>query len=85
MATGKTLASVSRNIREAIEFHLDGLRHEGLPIPEPSFGRGRKAAVRSTPDYSARSRFRRGILAGRVTMLTSATVGSEKNRPWQAL
>lgn len=36
IATGRTLASVRRNIREAIEFHLDGLRHEGLPIPEPS-------------------------------------------------
>jgi predicted RNase H-like HicB family nuclease len=22
-------------IREAIEFHLDGLREDGLPIPEP--------------------------------------------------
>ncbi|MCA1841360.1 MAG: type II toxin-antitoxin system HicB family antitoxin [Actinobacteria bacterium] len=23
-------------IREAIEFHLDGLKEEGLPIPQPS-------------------------------------------------
>ncbi|MBE0660160.1 MAG: type II toxin-antitoxin system HicB family antitoxin [Bryobacteraceae bacterium] len=36
IATGKTLAAVRRNIREAIEFHLDGLRQEGPPIPEPS-------------------------------------------------
>ena len=25
-----------REIREAIEFHLDGLREDGLPIPPPS-------------------------------------------------
>ncbi len=23
-------------MREAIEFHLEGMREEGLPIPEPS-------------------------------------------------
>lgn len=23
-------------IREAIEFHIDGLKNEGLPIPEPA-------------------------------------------------
>jgi predicted RNase H-like HicB family nuclease len=33
VATGATLDEVSANIREAIRFHLDGLREDGLPIP----------------------------------------------------
>ncbi len=36
VSTGKTLEAVERNIKEAIELHLEGLREEGLPIPEPS-------------------------------------------------
>ena len=35
-ATGDTLAEVQQQIKEAIEFHLEGLREEGLPIPEPT-------------------------------------------------
>lgn len=27
---------VLARIREAIEFHLDGMREDGLPLPEPS-------------------------------------------------
>lgn len=33
VATGKTKRAVEKNIREAIEFHLEGLREERLPIP----------------------------------------------------
>jgi predicted RNase H-like HicB family nuclease len=36
IATGATLAQVEREIKEAIGFHLDGLRQDGLPIPKPS-------------------------------------------------
>jgi predicted RNase H-like HicB family nuclease len=36
VATGVTVAEVEREIREAIEFHLDGLREDGAEIPEPS-------------------------------------------------
>jgi predicted RNase H-like HicB family nuclease len=36
VATGDTIAEVRREIREAIQFHLDGLREDGLPIPEPT-------------------------------------------------
>ena len=36
VATGKTLSEMEREIREAIEFHLDGLREDQLPIPAPS-------------------------------------------------
>jgi predicted RNase H-like HicB family nuclease len=36
VSTGASLAEVERNIREAIRFHLDGLREDGLPVPPPS-------------------------------------------------
>jgi predicted RNase H-like HicB family nuclease len=36
IATGATLAEAEAAIREAIAFHLDGLREDGLPIPAPS-------------------------------------------------
>jgi predicted RNase H-like HicB family nuclease len=36
VAAGQTLAEVKRLIGEAVHFHLDGLREEGLPVPEPS-------------------------------------------------
>ena len=35
VATGVTREEVERNIREAIAFHLEGMRLEKLPIPEP--------------------------------------------------
>lgn len=34
-STGTTREEVERNIREAIEFHLEGLRLEGYAVPEP--------------------------------------------------
>ncbi len=36
VATGTTVTEVERNIGEAIRFHIDGLREDRLPIPEPS-------------------------------------------------
>ncbi len=36
VSTGSTREEVEANMREAIEFHLEGLRLEGYPIPEPS-------------------------------------------------
>ena len=35
VATGATRQEVKRNIREAIAFHIEGMRLEHLPIPEP--------------------------------------------------
>ncbi len=35
VATGKTREETAQNMREAIAFHLEGLREDGLPIPEP--------------------------------------------------
>ncbi len=36
IATGATVAEVEAEIREAIEFHLDGMREDGLAIPAAS-------------------------------------------------
>jgi predicted RNase H-like HicB family nuclease len=36
VATGSTLEEVEREIRDAIAFHLEGLREDGLPIPAPT-------------------------------------------------
>jgi len=36
VATGATIEETERLIREAIEIHVEGLRADGLPIPEPS-------------------------------------------------
>ncbi len=35
VATGAPREEVERHIREAIAFHLEGMREENLPIPEP--------------------------------------------------
>jgi predicted RNase H-like HicB family nuclease len=36
ISTGDTLEEVQKNIRDAIWLHLEGLKAEGLPIPEPT-------------------------------------------------
>ncbi len=36
VSTGRTGQEVEQNMREAIEFHLVGLRLEGLPAPDES-------------------------------------------------
>jgi predicted RNase H-like HicB family nuclease len=36
VVTGATLAETEAAIREAIAFHLDGLREDGSPVPPPS-------------------------------------------------
>ena len=36
VATGGTVEEVTSEMAEAIQFHLDGLREDGLEIPEPS-------------------------------------------------
>ena len=35
-AVGETREEVLQLIREAIEFHIEGLREDGQPVPEPS-------------------------------------------------
>jgi len=36
VATGETVAAVEEEIRKAIRFHIDGLKADGLAVPEPT-------------------------------------------------
>ena len=36
VATGETVAAVEGEIRAAIRFHIDGLKDDGLPVPQPT-------------------------------------------------
>jgi predicted RNase H-like HicB family nuclease len=36
IATGKTLDELHANMSRAIELHLEGMREDGLPIPQPT-------------------------------------------------
>lgn len=36
VATGKTLSEVRNNMKSALEFHLRGLKEDGLPLPPAS-------------------------------------------------
>ena len=36
VATGVTLAETEVQIREAIEFHIEGMRADGSPVPPPT-------------------------------------------------
>ena len=36
VTTGKTREDTRKNMEEAIEFHLEGLREDGLTVPPPS-------------------------------------------------
>ena len=35
IATGKTRDEIEQTMRDAIQFHLDGMREDGDPIPVP--------------------------------------------------
>jgi len=36
IATGSSVESVEQEIRDAIRFHIEGLKADGLAIPEPT-------------------------------------------------
>jgi predicted RNase H-like HicB family nuclease len=36
VATGATVRAVEEELREAIRFHVAGLKEDGLPVPEPT-------------------------------------------------
>ena len=36
VATGATVEEVENEIRDAIAFHMEGLREDGLPVPAPT-------------------------------------------------
>jgi len=60
VATGDTVVEVENEIREAIRFHIEGLKADGIAIPEPTsnrrvcrnlrwFGWGEGQATHSAP------------------------------------
>ena len=36
VSTGTTIEETEKNMREAIEFHIEGLKEEGYDIPQPT-------------------------------------------------
>ena len=36
VSTGSTVSEAEENIKEAISFHIDCLKEDGLPVPEPT-------------------------------------------------
>lgn len=38
VATGKTVEHTIKRMKEALKFHIEGLKEEGLRIPKPSKG-----------------------------------------------
>jgi len=36
ITTGRTPEEVRTSVREAIELHVEGLREEGIPVPQPT-------------------------------------------------
>ncbi|WP_398475109.1 type II toxin-antitoxin system HicB family antitoxin [Tardiphaga sp.] len=36
IATGETVQAVENEIRDAIRFHIDGLKEDGQPVPAPT-------------------------------------------------
>jgi len=66
VATGDTVAAVEAEIRDAIRFHIDGLKADGLPVPEPTSiadyveARGAAAARRHYLDKTLICRWRAG-------------------------
>jgi predicted RNase H-like HicB family nuclease len=36
ISTGATRAAVEEKMRDALELHIEGLKLEGMPVPEPS-------------------------------------------------
>ena len=49
IAVAKTMAEVKELIAEAIEFHIEGLREDGVVVPQPSSSH----PVQSEPDVSS--------------------------------
>ncbi len=36
VSTGSTVSETEERIKEAISFHIEGIKEDGLPIPEPT-------------------------------------------------
>jgi predicted RNase H-like HicB family nuclease len=66
LATGETVDAVEAEIRDAIRFHIDGLKEDGLPVPAPTSiadyveARGAAAARRHKLNQTLICRWRAG-------------------------
>ena len=49
VASGATLKQAEAEIREAIEFHIEGMRQDGLPIPKSPGVRSSTLTLRHSP------------------------------------
>jgi predicted RNase H-like HicB family nuclease len=36
VATGETIEAIEREIRDAIRFHIEGLKQDGVTVPQPT-------------------------------------------------
>ena len=50
VATGKTLDEVKHNIIEALEFHLEGMKQSGEPVPSASSSVRVRSGERNTSE-----------------------------------
>ena len=87
IATGRTLEEVKKNIVEALEFHIEGMRLQGESIPEefdgswePEFVLTTRAQLRYSDNYITRTALARetGI---NVQQLSHYANGWKKPRP----
>ncbi len=61
VSTGKTLEEVTRNMQQAIQFHIRGLREDGLEVPSPtSFAAQIEVAAQHHQRKTWRCRFAAG-------------------------
>jgi predicted RNase H-like HicB family nuclease len=70
VATGAAVAEVETEIRDAIRFHIEGLREDGRPVPEPQSpspntwkrdGRRQSSASHNVPRRASRGRPQEGL------------------------
>jgi predicted RNase H-like HicB family nuclease len=61
VSVGDTAEQVKAEIREAIEFHLEGIREDGLPTPIEPGNRPRKSWYRAESAPKRKERLRRRI------------------------
>jgi hypothetical protein len=57
VATGTTKKQVEENIYDAVKFHLEGLREEGIPLPEQHTESERKIRDSAIRRFGARQSF----------------------------
>jgi predicted RNase H-like HicB family nuclease len=53
VASGKTAAAARAAIRQAVGFHIAGLREDGAPIPKPTAKSAKVAVANRRPRRSA--------------------------------